>query len=182
MAALAATFALALALAGGPGGDAGVDAQWQVRGCQHGHGYKPASRGLGTALRHHQPLTRRHGRRAWHFVLCTTSRDDTVRLKGERRNWLEWRRSWPHLYRIRYNRFPVWVHGWLRSIAACESHGSPTAIGGGGAYRGRYQFSFSTWAVVGGAGDPAAAHPWEQDYRAAVLLTRYGSQHWPVCS
>src|SRR4051812_37306551 len=28
----------------------------------------------------------------------------------------------------------------LQSIAQCESHGDPQAIGGGGAYRGKYQF------------------------------------------
>jgi hypothetical protein len=44
-----------------------------------------------------------------------------------------------------------------------------------------YQFSFSTWAVVGGSGDPVAASRWEQTWRAWLLLSRYGSGHWPVC-
>ena len=35
----------------------------------------------------------------------------------------------------------------LEAIAACESGGDPTAIGGGGLYRGKYQFSYGTWAV-----------------------------------
>ena len=52
---------------------------------------------------------------------------------------------------------PSWGRAHLRSIAWCESKNDPRAIGGGGAYRGMYQFSFSTWAVVGGSGDPAAA-------------------------
>ena len=69
----------------------------------------------------------------------------------------------------------------LQQIAACESHGNPRAIGGGGAYRGKYQFSFGTWASVGGKGDPARASEREQDRRAAMLLTRSGSGHWPVC-
>ena len=69
----------------------------------------------------------------------------------------------------------------LAGIAACESHGNPRAIGGGGAYRGKYQFSYGTWASVGGKGDPARASEAEQDRRAAMLLTRSGRGHWPVC-
>ena len=73
------------------------------------------------------------------------------------------------------------VRATLQQIAACESHGNPRAIGGGGAYRGKYQFSFGTWASVGGKGDPARASEREQDRRAAMLLTRSGRGHWPVC-
>lgn len=69
----------------------------------------------------------------------------------------------------------------LEAIAACESGGDPTAIGGGGLYRGKYQFSYETWASVGGTGDPAAAPEAEQDARAAALLARDGAGHWPVC-
>ena len=69
----------------------------------------------------------------------------------------------------------------LASIAACESHGDPRAISPGGAYRGKYQFSFSTWASVGGSGDPAAASETEQDRRAAILYRTGGPGHWPVC-
>jgi hypothetical protein len=73
------------------------------------------------------------------------------------------------------------VRAVLNRIAYCESKGNPRAIGGGGAYRGKYQFSFGTWASVGGRGDPAAASEREQDRRAAMLLTRSGAGHWPVC-
>jgi hypothetical protein len=76
---------------------------------------------------------------------------------------------------------PGWGMARLRSIAACESHNNPRAVGGGGTYRGLYQFSFSTWRVVGGAGDPAAASRWEQTWRAWLLLSRHGSGHWPMC-
>ena len=69
----------------------------------------------------------------------------------------------------------------LEAIAACESGGNPGAIGGGGAYRGKYQFDYGTWASVGGSGDPAAAPEGEQDKRAAILMARSGSSPWPVC-
>ena len=69
----------------------------------------------------------------------------------------------------------------LQAIAQCESGGDPRAIGGGGAYRGKYQFSYSTWAGVGGTGDPAAAPEAEQDRRAAMLYERSGPGQWPVC-
>ncbi|MEA2368310.1 MAG: resuscitation-promoting factor RpfE [Thermoleophilaceae bacterium] len=69
----------------------------------------------------------------------------------------------------------------LQAIAACESGGDPHAIGGGGAYRGKYQFDQGTWASVGGSGDPAAAPEAEQDSRAAMLYARTGASAWPVC-
>ena len=69
----------------------------------------------------------------------------------------------------------------LQSIAMCESHGNPRAISAGGTYRGKYQFSYSTWASVGGKGDPAAASETEQDRRAAILYRTGGPGHWPVC-
>jgi len=69
----------------------------------------------------------------------------------------------------------------LESIAACESGGSPTIVSADGTYRGKYQFSYSTWAAVGGSGDPAAAPEAEQDYRAALLYSQSGSSSWPIC-
>jgi peptidoglycan hydrolase-like protein with peptidoglycan-binding domain len=71
--------------------------------------------------------------------------------------------------------------GRLQQIARCESGGNPRAIGGGGQYRGKYQFTRETWAAVGGSGDPAAAPEAEQDRRAAALLARNGTGQWPVC-
>jgi membrane-bound lytic murein transglycosylase len=69
----------------------------------------------------------------------------------------------------------------LNRIAFCESKGNPRAVSGSGTFRGKYQFSYSTWRSVGGKGDPAAAPEREQDRRAAMLLTRSGSSPWPVC-
>jgi Transglycosylase-like domain len=69
----------------------------------------------------------------------------------------------------------------LQAIAACESGGNPQAVGGGGAFRGKYQFTYESWAAVGGHGDPAAAPEAEQDRRAALLMARSGAGNWPVC-
>ena len=68
----------------------------------------------------------------------------------------------------------------LRAIAACESGGDYSANTGNGFY-GAYQFTQSTWASVGGTGNPAAASPAEQDKRAAMLYAQSGSSPWPVC-
>lgn len=72
-------------------------------------------------------------------------------------------------------------NGALESIARCESGGDPSAVGGGGLYRGKYQFTYETWASVGGSGDPATASEREQDKRAARLLAQSGTSPWPVC-
>jgi len=69
----------------------------------------------------------------------------------------------------------------LQAIAQCESGGNPQAIGGGGRYRGKYQFTRETWVAVGGSGDPAAAPEAEQDRRAAMLYARSGASSWPSC-
>jgi hypothetical protein len=69
----------------------------------------------------------------------------------------------------------------LSAIASCESGGDPAAVSADGAYHGKYQFDYGTWAGVGGSGDPAAASEAEQDYRAALLYARGGSSPWPIC-
>jgi hypothetical protein len=69
----------------------------------------------------------------------------------------------------------------LAKIAACESGGDPTAVSSDGQYRGKYQFTRSTWAQMGGSGDPAAAPEAEQDRRAAALLAAQGTAPWPAC-
>jgi peptidoglycan hydrolase-like protein with peptidoglycan-binding domain len=72
--------------------------------------------------------------------------------------------------------------GTLARIASCESGGNPRAVGGGGRYRGKYQFDRATWRAVGGSGDPAAAPEAEQDRRAASLLARSGTGPWRNCA
>jgi hypothetical protein len=44
-----------------------------------------------------------------------------------------------------------------------------------------YQFSYGTWAGVGGSGDPAAASAAEQTARAQALYERSGAGQWPHC-
>ncbi|RZU34436.1 resuscitation-promoting factor [Blastococcus saxobsidens] len=67
------------------------------------------------------------------------------------------------------------------ALANCESGGRPNAVSSTGKYRGMYQFSTSTWASVGGTGDPAAASADEQTYRAQQLYDRSGAGQWPHC-
>jgi hypothetical protein len=84
--------------------------------------------------------------------------------------------------RLRSSRLVLGVpRSTLEAIASCESGGSPTRVSADGTYRGKYQFSYSTWASVGGRGDPARAGELEQDLRAAMLYQRGGSSPWPAC-
>lgn len=76
---------------------------------------------------------------------------------------------------------PVAIPDYLAAIAACESGGNPTAIGGGGLYRGLFQMTISAWRSVGGRGDPAAAPTAEQVRRAAALYAQAGPGQWPAC-
>jgi hypothetical protein len=67
------------------------------------------------------------------------------------------------------------------ALRKCESGGNYRAVSSSGLYRGAYQFDRSTWAQMGGVGDPAAALPVEQDARAKLLFTIRGARPWPVC-
>ena len=70
----------------------------------------------------------------------------------------------------------------LRRIAQCESGGNPRAVSPGGTYRGKYQFSRSTWRNLGGTGDPADAPEWLQDKLALKLYRQSGTAPWPNCA
>jgi soluble lytic murein transglycosylase-like protein len=72
---------------------------------------------------------------------------------------------------------------WARSTAKCESGGDPDAIGGGGMYRGAFQFMKSTWrhAPKSPGGDPID-YPYRTQAVVAVALKRKdGAGHWPNC-
>jgi soluble lytic murein transglycosylase-like protein len=156
----------------------------------------PTARAAGTRLqaayRHWRRKLERHG--VWYgrnLVVAARSDDRSptaIELRRSIRRMKVRFERWSHTYegratihRFKVRRIPDWGRSHLSSIAWCESRNNPRAIGGGGAYRGLYQFSFSTWRVVGGSGDPAAAPRSEQTWRAWVLLKNHGSGHWPVC-
>jgi hypothetical protein len=118
---------------------------------------------------------RAHGR----YVLNRPARrlHDTITVQVHRIRAAQKRR-----HRHRFAKLPGGIsRSTLNAIAACESGGDPHAVSAGGTYRGKYQFDYGTWASVGGHGDPAAASEREQDYRAALLYVRSGSNPWPVC-
>ena len=118
-----------------------------------------------------RPPTRRELRRSIHRMQRRWARYTRTTRRGRNA-----------MFKIKVRRaVPSWGKQHLRSIRWCESRNNPRAVGGGGAYRGLYQFSISTWYVVGGKGDPAAAVRHEQTWRAWLLLSRHGSGHWPVC-
>ena len=113
-----------------------------------------------------------------------TARELRRSIRRMKLRFAHWSRTYEgrgtvHRFKVRH--IPRWGKQHLRSIAWCESRNNPRAIGGGGSFRGLYQFTFSTWRTVGGWGDPAAAPRSEQTWRAWVLLKNEGSGHWPVC-
>lgn len=69
----------------------------------------------------------------------------------------------------------------LERIAECESGGDPEAVSRDGRYRGKYQFTRSTWRANGGVGDPADASEAAQDRVALRLYRAEGTKPWPVC-
>lgn len=64
----------------------------------------------------------------------------------------------------------------LGQIAACESSGDPQASNG--SHFGLFQFDLSTWASVGGTGNPMNASVAEQYQRAQALYAARGTQPW----
>lgn len=72
---------------------------------------------------------------------------------------------------------------WAHQTSECESGGDPDAIGGGGLYRGAFQFMRSTWkhSPKSPGGDPIA-YPYRTQAVVAVALMREdGTGHWPNC-
>jgi soluble lytic murein transglycosylase-like protein len=72
---------------------------------------------------------------------------------------------------------------WARRTAECESGGNPRAIGGGGKYRGAFQFLKSTWRASpkSPGGDPIKYRYKVQAVVAVRLKMRDGRGHWPNC-
>ena len=78
---------------------------------------------------------------------------------------------------------PVAEKRWAKSTSTCESGGNPRAIGGGGVYRGAFQFTRSTWrsSPKSPGGDPIAYSFRTQAVVAVLLKQRDGTKPWPVC-
>jgi hypothetical protein len=74
-------------------------------------------------------------------------------------------------------------HRWARRTSECESGGDPKAIGGGGKYRGAFQFTRDTWrhAPKSPGGDPIKYRWKVQAVVAVALKHREGTSPWPVC-
>ena len=86
-----------------------------------------------------------------------------------------------HRYQLTWRAAPPAMRAHLRRIAMCESTNNEQAVSANGLYRGLLQFDYSTWAIVGGKGDPAAATRWEQWARGVKLYRSRGAQPWPIC-
>jgi Transglycosylase-like domain len=72
---------------------------------------------------------------------------------------------------------------WAHRTAQCESGRDPNAIGGGGQYRGAFQFTFDAWRISpkSPGGDPID-YPYRTQAVVAVMLKReMGTRPWPVC-
>src|SRR3954452_5407796 len=72
---------------------------------------------------------------------------------------------------------------WARRTAECESGKEPDAIGGGGRYRGAFQFTKSTWrnAPKTPGGDPIDYGFRTQGVVAVALKRHEGTSAWPNC-
>ena len=79
--------------------------------------------------------------------------------------------------------FSVRDRRWARNTSQCESGSNPRAIGGGGTYRGAFQFMISTWnnSPQSPGGDPIRFSYRTQAVVAVLLKKRVGSSPWPVC-
>jgi hypothetical protein len=86
-------------------------------------------------------------------------------------------------YQLLWDRVSSRERRWARSTAECESGRDPDAIGGGGTYRGAFQFMKSTWrnSPKSPGGDPIDYTYRTQAVVAVALKNRDGAGHWPNC-
>jgi Transglycosylase-like domain len=72
---------------------------------------------------------------------------------------------------------------WANKTAECESGKDPNAIGGGGQYRGAFQFMKKSWknAPKTPGGDPIDYGYKTQAVVAVALKKKMGTKPWPVC-
>jgi Transglycosylase-like domain len=86
-------------------------------------------------------------------------------------------------YQRLWDRIPVVERRWAHRTAMCESGRDPDAIGGGGKYRGAFQFLLSSWkhAPKSPGGDPIDYSYRTQAVVAVALKRQLGTKPWPVC-
>lgn len=117
-----------------------------------------------------------------HWPGCKTRACDLrvgARIRAHRAlMWLK--RERPYVYAWRYE-IPAAAKAWVHSTASCESGGDPHNRRNP-SFRGLLQFSYSTWAAVGGSTyDPADASWHEQAVRGARHMLAGHRGDWPVC-
>jgi Transglycosylase-like domain len=86
-------------------------------------------------------------------------------------------------YERLWDRIPFAERRWAHQTAECESGRDPNAIGGGGMYRGAFQFLRSSWkhAPRSPGGDPIDYSYRTQAVVAVALKRQLGTKPWPVC-
>jgi Transglycosylase-like domain len=89
----------------------------------------------------------------------------------------------PTRYERLWDHIPVAEKRWAHQTAQCESGRDPNAIGGGGQYRGAFQFLRSSWkhAPKSPGGDPIDYTYRTQAVVAVALKRQLGTKPWPVC-
>ena len=100
---------------------------------------------------------------------------ELARAKGKKHNAM-----YLHLWRKNVSRKNK---RWANLVADCESGRRENAIGGGGLYRGAFQFMKDTWRVApkSPGGDPIDYPYATQAFVAVRLKARDGAGHWPSC-
>ena len=75
----------------------------------------------------------------------------------------------------------IWNSCPLASISECTTPNlMPSFTTSSESGRSTGRFDLQTWLAMGGQGDPAAAPPAEQDWRASLLLQLRGLAPWPT--
>lgn len=148
----------------------------QARHCYQGHTTVKQFRWYVSRVYKRDEISKRAAKRVRMMHICQDTYQQRVKVGGWHKKYVEARKARSRVYA------PVaGLEGVLRAIRMCESGGNYATDTGNGFY-GAYQFMWSTWASVGGFGNPAHASPAEQDMRAAILYRRAGSSPWPNCA
>ena len=152
---------------------------WQRRGCDHGHRWKSAKRGVAVLVRNHRPRVRKQ--RVKHYLRCVATPKQKRRVWRYVRSSREWRLEYAHKWPIKFNRLlPSWQQ-WAYATGGCESGNNPATATGNG-YYGAFQFLPSTWWMAGGTGMPNQ-HSWHyQAWIAVHWRMRSSQRQWPNCA